>query len=272
MARPDNGFIYLIINNKKLKIMTRLKDKVAIITGAASGMGAEEAKLFAAEGASVIITDIQEEKLKEVKAAIVAAGGRADYVVHDVTSAADWKKVAEKTIALYGKIDILVNNAGLASYTSSFMDSTPEMYDKILNINLKAHFTGMQTVIPHIRKQGKGSIVNISSIAGLVAAPFSHPAYSASKGGVRLLTKAAAIDFAKENIRINSVHPGMIRTPMITAAGLSPEAEQAVNASVPMGRIAEPMEVAYAVLFLASDESSYITGSELVVDGGYTAQ
>jgi NAD(P)-dependent dehydrogenase (short-subunit alcohol dehydrogenase family) len=252
--------------------MTRLKDKVAIITGAASGMGAEEAKLFAAEGASVMITDVQEEKLKEVKAAIVAAGGRAEYVVHDVTSAADWKNVAEKTAALYGKIDILVNNAGIAGFARSFMESTPEMYDKILSINLKAHFTGIQTVIPYMREQGKGSIVNISSIAGIVAAPFSHPAYSASKGGVRLLTKAAAVDFAKENIRVNSVHPGTIRTPMITSAGLSQEDEQLVNASIPMRRIAEPKEVAYAVLFLASDESSYVTGSELVVDGGYTAQ
>jgi len=267
----DNGFTDHYSTTKKLKIMSRLKDKVAIITGGASGIGAEVAKLFATEGASVIITDIQEEKLKEVKAAIVAAGGRADYVVHDVTSAADWKKVAEKTVALYGKIDILVNNAGISVYSSSFMESTPEMYDKILNINLRAHFIGIQAVIPYIRKQGKGSIVNISSVAGIVAPGHSHPAYATSKGGVRLLTKAAAVDFAKENIRVNSVHPGGIRTPLLST-GLTPEMEQAFNAGIPMGRIGEPIEIAYAVLFLASDESSYITGSELVVDGGYIAQ
>ncbi|EIJ37566.1 dehydrogenase of unknown specificity [Galbibacter orientalis DSM 19592] len=249
--------------------MKRLENKVAIITGAASGMGAAEAKLFAEAGAKVVGTDVQKEKLKTFFDELEKEGHDVMCLVHDVSSEEDWKTVVDATIKQYGKVNILVNNAGIQISEDSFLESKLSDFKKTVDVNLTGQFLGMKTVVPKMKEIGGGSIINISSIAGIVAIPGSNPGYASSKGGSRLITKTAAIEFAKDNIRINSVHPGVIKTPMID--GLD-ELLEAVSAAIPMGRTAEPEEVGKAVLFLASDDASYITGTEIIVDGGYTAQ
>lgn len=250
--------------------MERLKGKVAIVTGAASGMGAAEARLFAAEGAHVLLADIQEEKLKEVTDQITADGGKASYVLLDVTSEVNWNAAVKYAADEFGKIDILINNAGISGTICSFEDSTFDEFNKIININLNSQYLGIKAVIPYLTKNGGGAIVNISSIAGFVAFPTTHPAYASSKGASRLLTKSAAADLAKQNIRVNSIHPGVIETPMNDYMLEDQERVKAVLATIPLGRTAKALEVAKAVLFLASDDASYITGTELIVDGGFT--
>src|SRR5687767_11837042 len=196
--------------------MKRLKGKVAIVTGAAVGMGAVEAKLFAKEGAKVLITDVQEEKLKGVVAEINADGGTADYIVHDVSSEESWKKVAHKAESAYGKIDVLVNNAGiLGNVMGPLEERTVEEFQKVLNVNLLGQFIGVKTVVPYMRRVGGGSIINISSVGGITGSS-NGTAYTASKGGSRIYTKGAAVELAKDNIRVNSVHPGFVATPMTT--------------------------------------------------------
>jgi len=248
----------------------RLDGKVAIITGAAHGMGAEEARLFAREGAKVAIADIREEDARKVEAEIAEAGGESMVVVLDVSSEDQWASSVAAVVTRFGKLDVLVNNAGISGSGERDLSST-ESWDRLMDINAKSVFLGMKHAIPEMERAGGGSIVNISSISGFVGQEAIHPGYNASKGAVRLVTKAAAVQHAKIGIRVNSVHPGMM-PPMLTSFQRGDPNREAMNAAVPMGREGEPIEVANAVLFLASDEASYITGTELLVDGGFTAR
>ncbi|ETT81444.1 glucose 1-dehydrogenase [Viridibacillus sp. FSL R5-0477] len=247
--------------------MGRLSGKVAIITGAASGMGAKECELFAKEGASVVATDIQEELLNEVVEAINAAGGQAIAFKHDVTSEIQWKEVVALTVEKFGKVDILVNNAGV-SCTSVIADIEMSEWNRVMDINLNSCVLGMKYAVPEMQKNGNGSVVNISSIGGLVGMAGTSP-YTASKGALRVLSKAAAIEYGKDRVRVNSVHPGIIVTPM-TEPYMEP-AMPYYEAHTQLPYMGNPEDVAYGVLFLASDEARFVTGSELVIDGGWTA-
>lgn len=249
--------------------MNRLENKVAIVTGAASGMGKEEAKLFAKEGAKVVVADVAKQGAQEVADAIVKDGGIAMPYQLDVSNANNWQTMVDDIIKKWGKVDVLVNNAGILS-EHGVEDETEQGWDKVMAVNAKSNFLGIKYVLPAMKIAQKGSIINISSIYGLIGSGASA-VYHASKGAVRLFTKTAAAELAKYNIRVNSVHPGVIRTAM-TEETLKDEAlTKAVLATTILGRPAEAIEVAYGVLFLASDESSFMTGSELVIDGGYTA-
>lgn len=250
--------------------MGRMQNKVAVITGAGVGMGRCHALLFAKEGASVVVTDINEKTGRETVGLIEKAGGKAIFIRHDVSKASEWESVCSSAVSHFGRIDALVNNAGIL--TLKTLEETSEQdWDLIFDINAKGVFLGCKAVLPGMKLAGGGSIVNISSIYGLIGAP-SAAAYQASKGAVRLLTKAAAVDLAKFNIRVNSVHPGVIATEMTKDMLSDPEVKKAVLGTTILGRPARPEEVSPAVLFLASDEASFMTGSEVVVDGGYTTQ
>jgi len=247
----------------------RLENKVAIITGAASGMGASTALIFAREGASVVVTDLLSDEGGQIVGQITASGGTARFQKLDVSSEADWDAVVADTLAAFGRIDILINNAGVSGSHPDRLNI--ETWDQQMNINAKGVFLGMRAVIPVMQKAGRGSIVNTSSISGFVGQDFVHMGYNAAKGAVRLATKSAAVQFAKEGIRVNSVHPGIMppmRTSMLSA---DPAVRKQMIAAIPMGREGGVEEVAYANLFLASDEASYITGIEVPVDGGYLA-
>jgi len=248
----------------------RLPGKVAIITGAAHGMGAEEATLFAREGAKVMIADILEDEGKQREAEINQAGGEAMFVRLDVASEADWKRVVEATVARFGKLDILVNNAGLSS-TSEADPMDTDGWRRIMEVNATGVFLGTKYAIPAMKQSGGGSIVNISSIMGFVGGESGHPAYHASKGAVRIFTKATAVKYGPDGIRANSVHPGFM-PPMRSARPRDAAALQTLVDQTPLRRTGKPIEVAYGVLFLASDEASFITGTELVIDGGFIAQ
>ena len=249
----------------------RLDNKVALISGGARGMGAVEARLFAAEGAKVVIGDVLEEEGRQTEAAVNEAGGDCVFVHLDVTSEADWTAAVATAVDRFGKLDILVNNAGISS-TGVIEDLTVEEWDRTLDINTKGVFLGTKAAIPEMRKAGGGSIVNISSGAGIAPAPGTSGAYAASKGAVRIFSKSTAVQYARENIRCNSVHPGPIETPMLRSArGSGAQLNETVD-RVPLGRIGRPEEIAYGVLYLASDEASFVTGSELIIDGGRTAQ
>ncbi len=248
----------------------RLENKVALISGGARGMGAVEAKMFAAEGAKVVIGDLLGDEGRQVEAEINESGGECVFVQLDVTDENAWQDAVAAAVDRFGKLDILVNNAGIARI-NNVEDTTSEEWDLVMDINAKGVFLGTKAAIPALRKAGGGSIVNISSIAGLTGGRTSS--YAASKGAVRLLTKSTAIQYAADGIRCNSVHPGVIETPMTTPIMLNTQEGRELNASRhPMGRFGQPEDVAYGVLFLASDESSFMTGSELVIDGGLTAQ
>ena len=249
----------------------RLEGKVAIITGGANGMGAEECRIFAREGAKVVIADVMEEEGRQVEAEIAEAGGDAVFMRLDVTSESNWEETLEATLERYGKLDILVNNAGISGTHHPDTLST-EAWDNFMDINAKGVFLGMKTVIPQMQEAGGGSIVNISSISGIVGQNVIHMGYNASKGAVRIVTKSAAVQYAEDGIRVNSVHPGAMPPMRSSSAARDPDMRSnMVNLGVPMRRIGRVEEVGYAVLFLASDEASYITGAELVVDGGFTA-
>ncbi|WP_028775432.1 SDR family NAD(P)-dependent oxidoreductase [Shimazuella kribbensis] len=250
--------------------MGKLTDKVAIITGAGGGMGKADALLFAKEGAKVVITDIQLDKVEEVVDEIKEAGGEALGFHHDVSSEEEWKKIVAEAIQAYGKIDILVNNAGISNAVP-MLEQTVEIWDKVMSINLTGVFLGQKHVIPHMIENGGGAIVNISSIAGLTGGSGSG-AYTASKGAVRLLTKATAVDFAQHHIRCNSIHPGYIETPMTADLMANDQMREWFLSQVPLPRLGKTEDIAKGVLFLASDESSYITGVELPIDGGYYAK
>lgn len=247
----------------------RLKDKVAIVTGGASGMGASTAQMFAREGAKVVITDILEREGAAVADAINAAGGAAFFIRHDVADEGQWDAVVRETVARYRRLDILVNNAGISG---SVPDRTStEYFDKLMAVNTRGTFLGIKAAVPEMQKAGGGAIVNLSSISGFVGQEFIHMGYNAAKGAIRLLTKSAAVQYAKDGIRVNSVHPGVM-PPMRTSVTISdPVLREKLLATVPMKRAGRPEEAACAILFLASDEASYITGTELVVDGGFLA-
>ena len=249
----------------------RLEGKVALISGGARGMGASEARLFAREGAGVVIGDLLEEEGRQVEAQIGEAGGHALFVRLDVTSESDWSNAVAAAVSRFGKLDILVNNAGVGGGGGMVEETTVEGWDRVMDVNAKGVFLGTKAAIPEMRRAGGGSIINISSVYGLVGSGGAS-AYHASKGAVRLLTKATAIQYAGEGIRANSVHPGIIETPMTAASLADPEGNRRWLSGTPLGRLGEPDDVAYGVLFLASDESSFMTGSELVIDGGWTAQ
>ncbi len=249
---------------------TRLKDKVALISGGARGMGAVEAQLFAKEGAKVVIGDILDSEGAKVAAEISEAGLDALYVHLDVAVEEDWRQAVDATVTKFGKLNVLVNNAGIGQQVS-LEEISGELWDYVMAVNTKGVFLGTKHAIPVMRKTGGGSIINISSMAGLVGGSASA-VYHASKGAVRLLTKSTAIQYAREGIRVNSVHPGVIETPMTEAFLAVPSHRQDRVDKTPMRRIGTSEDVAYGVLFLASDESSFVTGSELVIDGGRTAQ
>ena len=249
----------------------RLEGKVAFISGGSRGMGAVEAIMFAAEGACVAIGDVREEEAQKVVEQINETGGRAIFLPLDVTREDQWNSAIAATVSEFGKLDILVNNAGIGG-TSMIEDTTVEQWDRVMDINAKGVFLGTKAAIPEMRRAGGGSIINISSQLGLVGMDISSPQYQASKGAVRLLTKSTAIQYAKEGIRANSVHPGPVNTPLTELRRGDPEIQRIMLSRIPMGRYGESEEIAYGVLFLASDESSFMTGSEVVMDGGWTAQ
>ena len=252
--------------------MARLDGKVALISGGARGMGASEARLFAAEGATVVIGDILDTEGEAVAEAIRAAGGQCDYCRLDVTLESDWQAAVAQAVSRFGKLDVLVNNAGIGSSPFQIHEEPVDLWERTINVNLNGVFLGTRTAIPAMQAAGGGSIINISSQLGIVAVPYSGAAYQTAKGGVRIFTKAAALQYASDGIRVNSVHPGPITTDMTRAGRSDPDRLAMMLARIPMGRYGEPEEVANAVLYLASDESSFVTGSEVVVDGGWTAQ
>ena len=247
----------------------RLEGKVALISGGARGMGAAEARIFAAEGASVVIGDILEEEGNRVEAEIAESGGEAVFVTLDVTSEEDWQAAVDTAVERFGKLDILVNNAGIWD-RGKVEEQSSERWDRVMEVNSKGVFLGTKAAIPAMREAGGGSIVNISSVAGLIGSAGST-AYNASKGAVRLLTKGTAIQYAAEGIRCNSVHPGPIETQMLAEVYPDDDMRDERLTVIPLGRLGQMDDVANGVLFLASDEASYMTGSELVIDGGYTA-
>jgi 3alpha(or 20beta)-hydroxysteroid dehydrogenase len=247
--------------------MGKLEGKVAIITGAAQGMGEAHARRFIAEGAKVSLTDLNEERGEKIAAEL---GDNALFIRHDVTSLDEWRHVVDETEAAFGPVTILVNNAGILGPIADVVSISVEDYLKVIAVNQHSQFYGMRTVIPAMRKAGGGSIVNISSTAGMVSivgAP--NLAYVGSKFASRGMTKQVAVQFGPDQIRVNSVHPGYIKTPMMKAA--TDADGGGIASAVPLRRMAEPAEVANLVLFLASDESSYISGMEHVIDGGLTA-
>jgi len=260
--------------------MSRLKDKVALVTGAASGIGRATALLFGREGARVMVTDISPAG-EAVAREIQAAGGVASFLVHDVRDEPTWMAAITRTLELYGRLDVLVNNAGIA-LSRLVTEMTLAEWREQLAVNLDSVFLGTKYAVRAMRQGGRGgSIVNVSSVSGLVGSP-STAAYAASKGGVRGLSKAVAVECAPDGIRVNGVFPGGVRTPIwenadwwdgfVEQVGSEKEAWKKLEAASPLGRMAEPEEIAEAILYLASDAARYVTGTELVIDGGYTAR
>jgi len=243
--------------------MSRLKGRIAIVTGGSSGIGRAVVELFAAEGAEVYAADIAEPRQRFEHPSV--------HLVHlDVASAADWQKLTEDAATRHGRIDVLVNNAGIGGSMAALADEDLKSWHQVIAVNLTGTFLGMRAVIPPMLTQGAGSIINLSSIWGNAAVAFGA-AYHATKGGVRQLTKHAAVTYGRTGIRVNSVHPGVVATPPVLEAQ-SGDATRTILGGSAMERMAEPIEIARGILFLASDESSYMTGAELVVDGGYLAK
>ena len=249
----------------------RLENKVAFVSGGARGMGAAEAKLFAREGAKVVIGDVLDEDGKQTEAEINELGGECLYIHLDVTNEESWTSAVAEAVNKFGKLDILVNNAGVVS-RHGLEDITVAEWDRVMDVNAKGVFLGTKVAIPEMRKAGGGSIVNISSISGITGQAYVAAVYNASKGAVRIFTKSTAIQYAKEGIRANSVHPGVIETDMTREAINDEDFHKFRLATNPIRRLGQPQDVAFGVLYLASDESSFVTGSELVIDGGWTAQ
>lgn len=248
--------------------MARLENKIAIITGASRGMGTSHARRFVAEGARVVLTDLNADAGEALAREL---GPNALFVAQDVTKSADWARVVKAAEERFGPVNVLVNNAGILGAMAKTAEISEDDYLKVIAINQHSVYLGMHHVIPSMQRAGGGSIVNISSIAGLVANyGFPSLAYVGSKFAVRGMTKAAAVEYGADRIRVNSVHPGFIMTPMMVEA--TNEEGGDATSMIPLGRIAEPEEVTNLVLFLASDESSYISGAEHVIDAGMTAQ
>jgi NAD(P)-dependent dehydrogenase (short-subunit alcohol dehydrogenase family) len=251
--------------------MGRLAGKVALITGAGNGQGSVEAYLFAREGAKVIATDIAYENVKKVVNKINREFGEvAIALMHDVSSEKDWKRVVEEGVNRFGPITVLVNNAGVLSM-DTYEEVSHENWSRVMDINAWGQFVGMRTVVPYMKEAGIGSIVNISSLASLVSVR-QFNAYTASKGAIESLTKTAATELGGYNIRVNSVHPGSVKTNMFTAVYADEAAMEKRKNNYPLKRIGTPEDIAYGVLYLASDESSYVTGIAHVIDGGIMAQ
>jgi NAD(P)-dependent dehydrogenase (short-subunit alcohol dehydrogenase family) len=251
--------------------MDRARGKFAVVTGGASGLGAASARLLASEGAGVAIADIDDNRGKRVVNEIRSAGGVADFWHMDVTNEKEVEQTMSGVFEKYGGINVLVNSAGVAGYPKLTHETSSAEWDRVIDINLKGTFLCIKYAIPYMLKSGPGSVVNISSLLGLVGG--GDPVYHASKGGVRLMTKSDATNYAQYQIRFNSVHPGYILTPLFRGlSSRNPEGEnsffQEMIEKIPLGRLGKPEDVASGILFLASDESSYITGSELVIDGG----
>lgn len=246
----------------------RLEGKVALISGGASGLGEAQAMLYAREGADVMIGDLQETLGAEVVAKITAAGGVAAFTRLDVTDLASWQAAVALTVATFGKLTTLVNNAGIF-HPGGIIEESPEGWAKMVAVNQTGVFYGMKAGAPELVKAGTGSaIVNISSLYGLIGSPGAI-SYHASKAAVRVMGKGAALEFVKQGVRVNTIFPGQIRTPIL--GDITPEQDAAIKASIPMGIVGDPMDIAHASLFLASDEARYITGAELWVDGGWYA-
>ena len=255
----------------------RLQGKVALITGAATGIegqtmgfGGASARLFAQEGARVVLTDINESDGAKTAAQIAESGGDAIFKRLDVTSERDWSEAIDATMSRFGALNILVNNAGTGARTT-VEETTEEIWESQMNVHAKGTFLGTKHAIPEMRRAGGGSIINVSSIFGLIGSK-SSTAYHAAKGAIRIFTKAAAVQYALDNIRVNSVHPGFALTPLTEDAFSDPELMAPRVASIPLGRLGNANDIANGILYLASDESSFVTGSELVIDGGFTAQ
>jgi len=248
----------------------RLAGKVAIITGAASGMGAATARRFGREGAKVVVADVLEDEARQVADSIRAAGGEATFLRLDVTDEANWKSVVDATVATFRKLNVAVNNAGISgSKVNDTMET--EAWHRLIEVNATGVFLGMKFEIPMMQKAGGGSIVNLSSISGNAGQHRIHFGYNASKGAVRIMTKSAAVQFGRDNIRVNTIHPGLMPPMRTSGATADPAVRAKMLERVPLGRAGEVDEVGNAALFLASDEASYITGAELHVDGGYLA-
>ena len=250
--------------------MGRLDGKVALISGGSRGQGAAEVQLFAREGARVVFGDVLDGEGRQIEAEVRAAGGAATYVHLDVANESDWREAVGTAVQVYDRLDILVNNAGIVR-RASIEETSLELWNAVMAVNATGVFLGTKHALPVMRRGGGGSIVNISSISGMIAV--GAPAYNASKGAVRVLTKVTAVEHAKDNIRCNSIHPGPIDTPMIREGHADPDAmaQQRLNL-VPLGRLGTVDDIAYGVLYLASDEAAFVTGSELVIDGGFIAQ
>jgi 3(or 17)beta-hydroxysteroid dehydrogenase len=253
----------------QLELQMRLTGKVALITGAAYGMGESAARLFAREGAKVVVADIDEVLGRTVSQAICADGGESVFVPLEVSDASQWQAAVADTLKRYGRVDILVNNAGVSGALQDRMSI--EHFDRIMAVNARGTFLGMQAVIPHMERAGGGAIVNLSSISGVIGQESVHMGYNGAKGAIRAMTKSAAVQFGPKGIRVNSVHPGMMPPMRTSQTASNPEMRAKVIGGIPLRRAGTADEAAYAMLFLASDEASYITGAELAVDGGYLA-
>jgi NAD(P)-dependent dehydrogenase (short-subunit alcohol dehydrogenase family) len=250
--------------------MKRLEGRVALVTGAASGIGAATAHRLAAEGAAVVLTDIQDEAGELVAKDVVDHGGRASYLHHDVSSQDEWESAVARTLETYGRLDILVNNAGMGDL-AAIEDTSLEDWQRTIGIDQTGVFLGMKTAADALKASGHGAVVNISSIFGTSGGFGTSPAYHAAKGAVRTLTKNVALHWAPDGVRVNSIHPGFIDTPILDQAK-GTEFEQAMIALTPLGRLGRPEEIAAGVAYLASDDAAFVTGLELYIDGGYVAR
>lgn len=254
--------------------MDRMQNKVALVTGAASGIGRASAVLLAREGAAVAVTDIQSAAGQETVEEITEAGGQARYWNLDTSNEEAVQRVVNEVVETFGRLDVLVNNAGISGVNKPTHEVTLDEWNRVISINLTGVFLVTRYAIPHMQSAGGGSIVNLSSIYGLVGAPDSPP-YHAAKGGVRLMSKTDAMIYASDGIRVNSVHPGFIWTPMVEnflrEQGDVAEGRRLIDSLHPIGHMGDPEDIAYGILYLASDEAKFVTGSELVIDGGYTA-
>lgn len=250
--------------------MKRLEGRVALVTGGASGIGKATVMRLVDEGAAVVLTDVQDDKGKAVADSVTASGGKALFLHHDVSKEDEWTKVVAETVSTFGGLDILVNNAGIGE-TSTIDDTSYAEYQRTIRITQDSVFLGMRAAAEALKKSGHGSVINISSIFGASGGFGASPAYHAAKGAVRILSKSTALAWATQKVRVNSVHPGFIDTPILGDAKETPFGQVLVDVT-PMGRLGQPEEIASVIAFLASDDASFMTGSEVYVDGGFLAR